>query len=239
MGYVKESFLLQFLYPTVVYWEPAWVSTECSTRWGQGSHWENATFFDFQNGNEVHQGIDFLSYPYIFPAEFVDGVLGEAYGEALLEDATSDNLVQVPHLDLLNLYSRDDADSLYLGLTIAGYVYADPWGNYLIYFDTTEDGQGADIDVDKRPITVADPYQPEFRLDIHTLDRKGTVSGSYAFYAWDGIEWQALTPTGGAAINNGSPSVIELQIPKSLLGNPAFINLGGCHYRTRPSPYCG
>lgn len=31
-----------------VYWEPAWVSTECSTRWGTGSHWENAALFDFE-----------------------------------------------------------------------------------------------------------------------------------------------------------------------------------------------
>lgn len=30
----------------VVYWEPAWVSTGCSTQWGQGSHWDNATLFD-------------------------------------------------------------------------------------------------------------------------------------------------------------------------------------------------
>jgi len=45
----------------VVYWEPAWVSTTCSTRWGQGSHWENATFFDFQNQNEVLEGINFLN----------------------------------------------------------------------------------------------------------------------------------------------------------------------------------
>ncbi len=37
----------------VVYWEPAWVSTRCSTRWGQGSHWENATFFDWRRGNEL------------------------------------------------------------------------------------------------------------------------------------------------------------------------------------------
>lgn len=37
----------------VVYWEPAWVSSRCSTRWGQGSHWENATLFDFHRGNEV------------------------------------------------------------------------------------------------------------------------------------------------------------------------------------------
>jgi arabinogalactan endo-1,4-beta-galactosidase len=36
----------------VVYWEPAWVSTRCSTRWGVGSNWENATFFDWRRGNE-------------------------------------------------------------------------------------------------------------------------------------------------------------------------------------------
>ena len=27
----------------LIYWEPAWVSTPCSTRWGTGSHWDNAT----------------------------------------------------------------------------------------------------------------------------------------------------------------------------------------------------
>lgn len=31
----------------VIYWEPAWISSACETRWGQGSHWENATLFDF------------------------------------------------------------------------------------------------------------------------------------------------------------------------------------------------
>lgn len=36
----------------VVYWEPAWVSTRCSTLWGQGSHWENATLFD-ENHNAL------------------------------------------------------------------------------------------------------------------------------------------------------------------------------------------
>ena len=30
-----------------VYWEPAWVSSSCTTRWGAGSHWENAALFDF------------------------------------------------------------------------------------------------------------------------------------------------------------------------------------------------
>lgn len=51
----------------VAYWEPAWVSTLCVTPWGQGSHWENATFFDFQNHNEVHDGITYLTYAYSYP----------------------------------------------------------------------------------------------------------------------------------------------------------------------------
>lgn len=30
----------------LIYWEPAWVSTACTTQWAQGSHWDNATLFD-------------------------------------------------------------------------------------------------------------------------------------------------------------------------------------------------
>ncbi|NVJ46959.1 MAG: glycosyl hydrolase 53 family protein [Cytophagia bacterium] len=33
----------------LIYWEPAWVSTNCSTQWAQGSHWDNATMFNFSN----------------------------------------------------------------------------------------------------------------------------------------------------------------------------------------------
>ncbi len=33
----------------LIYWEPAWISTNCSTQWGQGSHWDNATLFDHEN----------------------------------------------------------------------------------------------------------------------------------------------------------------------------------------------
>lgn len=33
----------------IVYWEPAWISTDCSTQWAQGSHWDNATLFDHTN----------------------------------------------------------------------------------------------------------------------------------------------------------------------------------------------
>lgn len=33
----------------LIYWEPAWVSTNCKTLWGTGSHWDNATLFDFNH----------------------------------------------------------------------------------------------------------------------------------------------------------------------------------------------
>ena len=47
----------------IVYWEPAWISTRCRTRWGRGSHWENAALFDFMR-SELHEGADFLSHEF-------------------------------------------------------------------------------------------------------------------------------------------------------------------------------
>lgn len=43
----------------LVYWEPAWVSTGCSTLWGEGSHWDNATLFD--HDNKAHLGMTFYN----------------------------------------------------------------------------------------------------------------------------------------------------------------------------------
>jgi arabinogalactan endo-1,4-beta-galactosidase len=43
----------------VVYWEPAWVTSSCKTLWGEGSHWDNATFFDASNQNEALPAFDF------------------------------------------------------------------------------------------------------------------------------------------------------------------------------------
>lgn len=42
----------------VLYWEPAWVSSTCYTQWGQGSHQEHATFFDFTNHLLTGGGMD-------------------------------------------------------------------------------------------------------------------------------------------------------------------------------------
>ncbi len=48
----------------VIYWEPSWVSTPCSTQWGQGSHQEHATFFDFENNLLLPGGIEWMEYDY-------------------------------------------------------------------------------------------------------------------------------------------------------------------------------
>lgn len=49
----------------IMYWEPAWITSPLKDRWGTGSSWENAAFFDF-NGNFI-EGINFMKYPYKFP----------------------------------------------------------------------------------------------------------------------------------------------------------------------------
>jgi arabinogalactan endo-1,4-beta-galactosidase len=47
----------------VVYWEPAWISTQCKTRWGTGSNWENAAWFDLKS-HEALPAFDFLGKQY-------------------------------------------------------------------------------------------------------------------------------------------------------------------------------
>jgi arabinogalactan endo-1,4-beta-galactosidase len=49
----------------LMYWEPAWISSSLSDRWGTGSSWENNTLFDF-SGNSL-PAIDFMRQPYTFP----------------------------------------------------------------------------------------------------------------------------------------------------------------------------
>lgn len=48
----------------VIYWEPAWVSSPCRTQWGQGSHQEHATFFDFNNNLLPNGGMGYYSHDY-------------------------------------------------------------------------------------------------------------------------------------------------------------------------------
>lgn len=48
----------------VMYWEPAWVSSTCWTPWGQGSHQEHATFFDFDNNLLNNGGAEWMNHNY-------------------------------------------------------------------------------------------------------------------------------------------------------------------------------
>ncbi len=46
----------------VIYWEPAWITSQMKDLWGTGSSWENTTFFDFE-GNVI-QGMNFMQHTY-------------------------------------------------------------------------------------------------------------------------------------------------------------------------------
>jgi arabinogalactan endo-1,4-beta-galactosidase len=48
----------------IIYWEPAWISSPCNTRWGKGSHWENASFFNPEKNNEPLKAMKFFSQEY-------------------------------------------------------------------------------------------------------------------------------------------------------------------------------
>lgn len=45
----------------IIYWEPAWITSNATTAWGEGSHWDNATFFDAFNDNEALPVFDIFS----------------------------------------------------------------------------------------------------------------------------------------------------------------------------------
>lgn len=62
----------------VVYWEPAWLSTKCKTRWGMGSNWENAALFDFKG--QALEGVQWLAASYVMPVDVTFRV--PAHGEA-------------------------------------------------------------------------------------------------------------------------------------------------------------
>jgi arabinogalactan endo-1,4-beta-galactosidase len=44
------------------YWEPAWISSDMADIWGQGSSYENASLFNFNNNNSALPGFDFFDF---------------------------------------------------------------------------------------------------------------------------------------------------------------------------------
>lgn len=210
----------------IVYWEPAWVSTPCETRWGQGSHWENAAFFDFQNNNELLPAAAFFRTPYTYPTHNLADPVATTHGLPILSDATGDNLQQLPHLDLKDLYVTDDAHYFYLALTLQGDITHQLEGNYLIYLDTTNDSQGADVDVRQRPITITAEHRPEFRLDIGMVEENGTIGTEFILHHWNGTAWEEVPFTGGITFTAGTPSTLAWQLPKTLFPDVKTLWLG-------------
>ena len=48
----------------VFYWEPAWITSNLKTQWGDGSAWDCNTLFDF-DGNVI-EGMNYMTWPYNF-----------------------------------------------------------------------------------------------------------------------------------------------------------------------------
>ena len=46
----------------IIYWEPAWISSNLKDLWGTGSSWENCTFFNFE-GDKI-KGMDYMKVNY-------------------------------------------------------------------------------------------------------------------------------------------------------------------------------
>ena len=46
----------------VFYWEPAWIPSAMCDAWGQGSSYENASFFDYRRDNRALPAFEFLDY---------------------------------------------------------------------------------------------------------------------------------------------------------------------------------
>ncbi len=49
----------------MIYWEPTWISSDLKDQWGQGSSYENCTFFDYQH--QLLPTADYLHYNYDRP----------------------------------------------------------------------------------------------------------------------------------------------------------------------------
>ena len=48
----------------IFYWEPAWITSDIRTQWGQGSAWDCNTLFNF--GGAVIKGMDYMTTKYNF-----------------------------------------------------------------------------------------------------------------------------------------------------------------------------
>jgi Glycosyl hydrolase family 53 len=170
-----------------VYWEPAWLSTACRTRWGQGSHWENATLFDFEGS--LHAGADYLGAEYD-PLDVPDGAPSVAI------DATGDT--DDPDADLTEITAVGDG-SVAITATVDGEVHR--WPGAVILAIDIEEGAGGDGG--RRPYDFADDDRPELLLESSWNDDPGAGYVTTSMSTWQEGEWTTATFTGRVDIELG------------------------------------
>jgi arabinogalactan endo-1,4-beta-galactosidase len=189
-----------------VYWEPAWLSTECRTRWGQGSHWENATLFDFDG--TLHAGAEYLGarYDRLAVSGGSPSMAGDALGDA--EDPDSD----------LTEISAVGGGSTAVRATIAGDVRRWP-GALILAIDTEAEIGG---DGGRRPYDFVDDDQPELLLESSWNDDPGPGYVTTSMSTWQDGEWATTTFTGRVDIdpNPDGGSTVTWVFPDGSI-NPA------------------
>jgi arabinogalactan endo-1,4-beta-galactosidase len=93
----------------VLYWEPAWVSSDCYTPWGLGSHQEHATFFDFNNNLITQGGVEWMEKDYkeiVFGSENLKNedirVLKNAFSGDVKFIRSADNCAESLNITVVN-----------------------------------------------------------------------------------------------------------------------------------------
>jgi hypothetical protein len=156
-----------------------------------------------------------------FGTPTVDGALDGVYGTAEASDPAGDAQAGPP-MDMLELYVVNDNTFWYFYFTVNTDFSANNWGKYLLYIDTTGDGNGAPTDAWGRSVTVLDPHKPEFSINTW-VDNIPYGPEDTQFWAWDGLAWNEIGDAAGAAMQTGAVSAIEYKVAKADLGNPSTI----------------
>jgi arabinogalactan endo-1,4-beta-galactosidase len=195
-----------------VYWEPAWLSTTCRTRWGQGSHWENATLFDFDGA--LHEGADYLAddYPSLSLTDVAPVSATDPAGD-----------VDDPNADLTELSVASDGQTTAITAMVAGDVRH--WPGALILAIDMVPGEGGDGG--RRPIEFAATERPEQLIVTSWSDEPGVGYVAAEASAWGVDGWESGTFTGRAVIEGGSgtPSRVTWTLPADQVGTGAGITV--------------
>lgn len=158
-------------------------------------------------------------------APTIDGQVDAEYGPALATDPAGD-YVGSAQWDLHTLHVTHDASYLYVAITIAGDLSANPGDekNYIFYVDTTNDAAGATSDAWLRNISTAAPHRPEY--SINSWYKTGTYGvANVELRRWTGSAWDTtIAQIAGAALKvSGGQTVLEWKVARAALGNPSQI----------------